>query len=222
MILCIAEVLNADELVEVRRQLAAGSFVDGRQTAGWHAGLVKNNQQLESGPVGRAAGAIVQKALLRHEVFRAGVLPHSLRPPLFSRSDIGQGYGPHVDDALMGDAPRGRSDVSVTVFLSAPESYEGGELVMDTPGGELSYKLAAGSAVTYPSTSLHRVTPVTAGRREAAVTWVQSLVRAAEQREILFDLDRARRAIFEAQGKTPAFDAVTKSYANLLRLWAEP
>lgn len=221
MILCIAEVLTDKELAAIRRHLAKGDFVDGRETAGWHARLVKHNQQLASGPGNSAAGEILRGALLRHEVFRAGVQPHRLRPPLFSRSGVGQGYGAHVDDALMGDAPRLRTDVSVTVFLSAPEDYEGGELVIDTPGGELGYKLAAGSALIYPATSLHRVEPVTAGRREVAVTWVQSLVRAAEQREILFDLDRARRAIFEADGKTPAFDAVTKSYANLLRLWAE-
>ncbi len=221
MILCLADLLNADELTAVRNCLAEGMFVDGRRTAGWHAKLVKNNRQLEPGPIARQAGEIVQQALLRNDVFRAGVLPHSVRPPMFARAGVGEGYGPHVDDALMAQRPHLRSDASVTVFLSAPESYDGGELVIDTTGGEQSFKLSAGSAVIYPSTSLHRVEPITSGERDVAVTWVQSLVRSAEKREILFDLDRARRAIFREHGKTAEFDLVSKSHANLLRLWAE-
>lgn len=221
MILCLADLLNADELTAVRKCLDQGTFVDGRRTAGWHAKLVKNNRQLEPGPIARQAGEIVQGALLRNDVFQAGVLPHSVRPPMFTRAGVGEGYGPHVDDALMAERPRLRSDASVTVFLSAPEGYDGGELVIDATGGEQSFKLSAGSAVIYPSTSLHRVEPITSGERDVAVTWVQSLVRSGEKREILFDLDRARRAIFRDHGKTAEFDLVSKSHANLLRLWAE-
>lgn len=221
MILCLADLLNADELTAVRKCLDQGTFVDGRRTAGWHAKLVKNNRQLEPGPIARQAGEIVQGALLRNDVFRAGVLPHSVRPPMFARAGVSEGYGPHVDDALMAQRPHLRSDASVTVFLSAPESYGGGELVIDTTGGEQSFKLSPGSAVIYPSTSLHRVEPITSGERDVAVTWVQSLVRSGEKREILFDLDRARRAIFRDHGKTAEFDLVSKSHANLLRLWAE-
>jgi PKHD-type hydroxylase len=221
MILCLADPLNADELTAIRKCLARGTFADGQRTAGWHAKLVKNNRQLESGPIAREAGEIVRAALLRNDVFRAGVLPHSLRPPMFARAGVGEGYGAHVDDALMAQRPHLRSDVSVTVFLSAPESYGGGELVIDTTGGEQSFKLSAGSAVIYPSTSLHRVEAITSGERDVAVTWVQSLVRSSEKREILFDLDCARRAIFRQHGKTAEFDLVSKSHANLLRLWAE-
>ena len=223
MILCLAGVLGSKELAELRARLADGKFVDGKLTAGWHARNVKDNRQLARGAVADEAGAIVAEALMRHEVFRSGALPVKLRPMLFSRTEAGMRYGSHVDDAVMGrDGPAPlRSDVSVTVFISDPGDYEGGELVIETTAGETGYKLEAGSAIAYPSTSLHQVTEVTRGRREAAVTWAQSMVRSAERREILFDLDTARRALFKAAGKNAEFDLITKSYANLLRQWAE-
>lgn len=228
MIVAIANVLDAERLREVRQLLAQGEYVDGTQTAGWHARLVKDNRQLAGGGQARQANAIVRKALLENEVFRAAVLPRRLRGMLFSRYQGGNAYGAHVDDALMGAGPsaeddgeRMRSDVSMTVFLSDPESYDGGELVIETTGGEQSYKLPAGSLVAYPSTTLHRIAPVTDGVREVAVGWVQSLVRAPDCREILFDLDTARRAVFEQAGKSREFDLISKSYANLLRRWAE-
>jgi PKHD-type hydroxylase len=148
------------------------------------------------------------------------VLPHRFAPPLFARYTPGMEFGTHMDNAVMG-AERMRSDVSVTVFLSEPEDYDGGELVMETSGGEVAYKLPAGSAVTYPSTMLHRVAPVTRGTREVAVTWAQSLVRAADRREILFDLERVGRTLFERDGKTPEFDLLNKSTANLRRMWVD-
>jgi len=131
-------------------------------------------------------------------------------------------YGSHVDDAIMGSARDFRTDVSFTVFLNDAADYDGGELVVETTGGETEYKLDAGAAIVYPSTSLHRVAPLTRGRREVAVGWAQSLVRDAGRREILFDLEAARREIFREQGKTRSFDLLSKSYSNLLRLWAEP
>lgn len=222
MILCLADLLAADAVAELRRLTAGAREADGRETAGWHARRVKRNRQLAKGAATAAAGAIVERALLAHPVFRAGVLPLRLRAPLFARYAPGMAYGTHVDDALMGEAPPLRTDVSVTLFLSDPADYDGGELVIETAGGETDDKLAAGAVVTYPATSLHRVAPVTRGERRVAVTWVQSAVRSAERREILFDLDRARRALFQASGKTTAFDLLAKSYANLLRLWAEP
>jgi PKHD-type hydroxylase len=129
-------------------------------------------------------------------------------------------FGTHMDNAVMG-ADRMRSDVSVTVFLNEPEEYDGGELVMETSAGEVPYKLPAGSAVTYPSTMLHRVAEVTRGTREVAVTWAQSLIRRPDQRELLFDLERASRAIFERDGKSAEFDLLNKSTANLRRMWVE-
>ena len=223
MIVCISQVLDAAALARVRELLARGSFVEGKLTAGWHARTVKDNRQLAPGAEAEAAGALVRDALMAHEVFRSAVLPLKLRPILFSRSDAGMAYGRHVDDAIMGRDPAQpmRSDVSVTVFLGEPDCYEGGELILEGPGGESGYKLEAGAAIVYPSTSLHRVSPVASGRREVAVAWAQSMVRSAERREILFDLDAARRAIFTEHGKTPEFDLIAKSYANLLRQWAE-
>jgi PKHD-type hydroxylase len=222
MIVCIANVLDSGQLQEVRALLGEGAYVDGRQTAGWHARLVKHNKQLAAGDAAARAGEIVHKALMDHEVFRAAVQPRHLRAMLFSRYEPGMDYGAHVDDALMGRAgERMRSDVSMTVFLSDAASYDGGELVMETTGGEQSYKLDAGAAVVYPSNTLHRVAPVTQGVREVAVSWAQSLVRGAEQREILFDLDTARRSLFQREGKSREFDLLSKSHANLLRMWAE-
>lgn len=226
MIACIARVLDDAAVARVRGLLDAARFGEGARTAGWHARLVKDNEQADAAdPAAREAAALVAAALLANPVFRAAVLPRRLRPVLFARYAAGRSYGPHVDDALMGlDDPAGplRTDVAVTVFLSPPGDYEGGALVLDTPGGEMAWRLEAGDAVAYPATTLHRVAPVARGERLAAVTWAQSLVRDPAAREILFDLDAARRAVFEREGKGVAFDLVAKSHANLLRRWAEP
>jgi len=222
MILCIADVLSAADLAEIRRLLDDAAFQDGRKTAGWHARKVKRNEQVDpASRTARTAGERIAAALEVNPVFTAGVQPRAIRPLLFSRYGEGMEYGPHVDDAIMGSKQRVRSDVSVTVFLNAPEEYDGGALVIESAGGEQSFKLPAGHAIAYPSTTLHRVERVTRGTRLVAVTWVQSLVRSADDREILFDLDMARRALFEQHGKTREFDLIAKSYANLLRRWSE-
>lgn len=225
MIAGIAGVLDAGLLASVCALLAGAQFVDGAATAGWHAQRVKDNEQAAGGhPAVREAGTLVAGALLANPVFRAAALPRRLRPVLFARYGEGRSYGAHVDDALMGlDDPAGllRTDVAVTVFLAGPEEYGGGELVIEAGGGEQAFKLGAGDAVAYAATTLHRVAPVTRGERLVAVTWAQSLVRDAAAREVLFDLDTARRAMFEREGKGTAFDLVSKSHANLLRRWAE-
>jgi PKHD-type hydroxylase len=222
VIVPIANVLDAETLAQVRELLARGTYVDGKHSAGWHARLVKNNSQLKGGEASQRAGTIIRDALLRSEVFRAAVRPHHVRPMMFSRYSDGQNYGAHVDDAIMG---RGddvtRSDVSLTVFLSDAEDYEGGELVIEGTGGEQTFKLDAGSVITYPSNTLHYVAPVTRGTREVAVSWAQSLVRDPQHREMLFDLDTARRSLFQREGKSREFDLISKTHANLLRLWAE-
>lgn len=141
---------------------------------------------------------------------------------MLSRYHPGMTYGVHVDDALMGATEPVRTDIATTIFLSRPEDYDGGELVIEGTGGDAEYKLPAGAAIFYPATSLHRVAPVGRGSRLAAVTWIQSLVREADRREMLFDLDSARRTLFEQTGKTREVDLLSKTYANLLRLWAEP
>jgi PKHD-type hydroxylase len=224
MIVPIANVLDSDGLQQVRDLLAQGQYVDGKQTAGWHAKLVKHNQQLAGGDVAAQADKIIREALLKHPVFDAAVRPQRLRSMLFSRYQGGNAYGAHVDDALMraGQAGRMRSDVSMTVFLSDPQDYDGGELVIEGTGGDQSFKLEAGCVITYPSNTLHYVAEVTRGTREVAVSWAQSLVRSPEHREILFDLDTARRTLFQREGKSREFDLMSKTQANLMRMWSEP
>jgi PKHD-type hydroxylase len=223
VILCLDAVLNAEQLARARAATAEASFVDGAATAGWHAKLVKRNRQAApDDPAATRLKTDMVAALRAHPTFRAAVLPRIIRPPLISRYDAGHAYGTHVDDALMGGDSPVRSDVSVTIFIASPDDYDGGELVIESSDGEFPYKLPAGAAIVYPSTHLHRVEPVTRGVREVAVTWVQSLVRDARHREALYDLDTARRALFKEGGKSRAFDLVAKTYANLLREWAEP
>lgn len=219
MITCLADVLTPQELAHVRQALDQTTFVDGRATAGWHAREVKRNLQAQPGAATDALAALVQQALRRHPVFDLAVRPHRMRLPLFSRYQPGMTYGTHVDDAVMGTDPPLRADIALTVFLSAPDDYDGGELVTDTTAGEQRFKLPAGCAVVYPASTLHRVEPVTRGERLAAIGWVQSLVRDAAQRELLFDLDTARRSLFTREGKTAEFDLLSKSVANLLRMW---
>ena len=220
MILCIGDVLDSAGLEQLRSTIAAGVFVDGVLSSGWASRLVKNNEQLAAGPALEAAQEKVITALRNSPVFMSAVMPRHFAPPLFARYVPGMQFGAHMDNPLMGPDHM-RADVSVTIFLSDPETYDGGELVMETTGGEAAYKLPAGSAVTYPTTMLHRVEPVTRGTREVAVTWAQSLFRRADHREILFDLERTARAIFEREGKSEHYDLINKSTSNLRRLWVD-
>ena len=218
MLITIADVLGAEEMEEIRTTLADMRFEDGRHTAGWSARLVKDNEQARAGASLRLLQERVSRAIQSHEVFELAVRPRALTPLLFSRYGVGQQYGSHVDNPLMDGL---RTDVSFTLFLAAPETYDGGELVIETAAGEDEVKLPAGCLVAYPSTTLHRVAPVTRGERLVAVGWAQSYVREPGRREILFDLESAKRRLFETHGKTPEFDLVAKSAANLLRMWAE-
>ncbi len=219
MMIMIANVLDADNLQWLRDNMRKTRYVDGRRTAGREARPVKRNEQVDRGdPLLAEMQDLVVDRLLDNALFRMATRPHVVRPPLFSRYDAGMAYGSHVDDAIMGGM---RTDVSVTVFLSEPEDYDGGELVIESAAGEQDVKLPAGSAVCYPTTSLHRVAPVVSGERLAAVTWVRSLVRDADARELLFDLETARHALFERLGKTPELDLLAKTQSNLLRRWAE-
>ncbi|WP_449285866.1 Fe2+-dependent dioxygenase [Marinobacter sp. PE14] len=223
MIICIDQILTPEQLQRIRNALDGGQFQDGRSTAGWHAKLVKNNEQLKvSGGQAESLRTEVEKALTEHPLFQMAVRPAKVTPLIFSRYRDGMTYGNHVDDPVMGrGAGRLRTDVSFTLFLDDPESYDGGELVTETTAGEQSYKLPAGAAVVYPSSTLHRVDPVTRGQRRVAIGWAQSTIREPAQREVLFDLDTARRQLFEREGKTTEFDLLTKSLANLQRFWTE-
>jgi len=217
MQIVIGNVLSAEELDSLRTALARAQFADGRETAGFSARLVKNNLQAADRRL-ETLRALVAERILGNELFRLAVRPKALTPLMFSRYDPGMQYGSHVDDALMDGM---RTDVSFTLFLSEPESYDGGELVIESAAGEDAVKLAAGALVAYPSTSLHHVAAVTGGARYAAVGWARSLIRDAARRELLFDLDTARRQLFARDGKTAEFDLISKSTANLLRMWME-
>lgn len=222
MILCIDQVLTPEELEEIHSLLKEAEFVNGQLTAGQYAKLVKNNQQLKGNSnTAQEIRTIVNKALHRNALFQSAIKPKVIRPILFSQYQPGMSYGTHADNAIMGDEDLTRSDVSLTLFLSDPSTYQGGELMIDTSLGEQAFKLAAGSMIVYPSTTLHRVAEVTAGIRLAAVTWIQSIIRDPHEREILFDLDTVRHSTFEKQGKTLEFDLLCKVHANLLRKWAE-
>lgn len=220
MMLQIADVLDAPTTAAMRDALAAQArFEAGAATAGWHARLVKHNLQATPDD-GEVQGVLrkAEAALRAHPVFRAAVQPRTFIRVMVNRYESGMEYGPHVDAALIDGE---RADVSFTVFLCDPQSYDGGELIVDGPDAERRVKLAAGSAVVYPATSLHRVTPVTKGMRLAVVGWVRSHVRRGEEREILFDLENSLAQVFEQDGKTPLFDRLTKVHANLLRLWSD-
>lgn len=223
MIFSIADILTPEEITEITSYLTEAEFIDGKLTAGWHAKLVKNNQQLKSGTAQKTLQNKIQQALNRNALFQTAVRPKVVHSLLFSRYDSGMSYDTHVDNALMGsnNSRIWRSDVSFTIFLSSPADYEGGELIIEGVQEEKNYRLAPGAAIVYPSTTLHRVAPVTRGTRLVVVGWVQSFIREASNREILFDLDTARRAIFAQAGKTTEFDLISKSIANLLRKWAD-
>lgn len=222
MIICIENVLQPPDLELILNKLKKAEFIDGKLTAGWYAKEVKNNLQLPNdSDITLELQEIINQALEEEALFQSAIKPKKIRPILFSRYQPGMYYDYHIDNVIMGEEDRMRSDVSLTLFLSDPNSYEGGELVIDHSLGEQSFKLDAGSMIVYPSTTLHRVAPVISGERFVAVTWIQSLVRDAGDREILFDLDTTRKSIYQKYGKTTEFDLLSKSHANLLRKWAD-
>ncbi|MEL6930392.1 MAG: Fe2+-dependent dioxygenase [Cyanobacteria bacterium J06600_6] len=222
MIFTIPNVLSPEELKSINSSLSTADFVDGKLTAGWNAKLVKNNQQLnKKTPIGKQLTQQVKSAFNRNQLFQTAIRPKSIHSVLFSRYDKGMSYGRHVDNAIMRNNGMWRSDMSFTLFLNSPKEYEGGELTIEGTDAEVRYKLGAGSAIVYPSTTLHRVNEVTSGSRLVCVGWLQSLIRDSSDREILFDLETARRVIFAKDGKTPEFDLISKSVANLLRKWVD-
>jgi PKHD-type hydroxylase len=218
MILAVPDVLSAADVTALRNGLAAADFVPGESTAGWAASRVKANLQAADGPETEAMRALVQQRLMAHPVLALATRPKTILGPLFARYQAGHAYGTHVDNALIGGV---RTDVSFTLFLSDPQSCDGGELVIDTPSGEEAFKLAPGSVVTYPATTLHRVAPVRRGERLAAAGWIRSHVRDAARRELLFDLETARRRLFDREGKTAEADLLAKCAANLMRMWCD-
>jgi PKHD-type hydroxylase len=222
MLLKIEGLLSAAELAQLRTQLADVKFEDGRTTAGVAVRDVKHNLQSAAQDQALAEPQqLLGAALVRNELFSQWVLPRRLLPPMFNRYDSGMDYGGHVDNAVMGGGDPLRADVSITVFLTDPADYDGGELVINSDGEPQSVKLAAGSAVIYPSTSIHKVQKVTRGSRLCGVTWAQSFVRDEPRREMLYELMQvARWARGVAPGSAEAMK-ISKLRANLMRLWAE-
>ena len=221
--LAIEKVLAPEEVAEFRQRLEGAAWVDGRATAGHRSGEVKRNLQVAAGDeVGRALGARIVERLSRNALFVTAALPQRVFPPLFNRYEAGMGFGNHIDNALRGDADRIRTDLSATLFLSGPDEYDGGELVVEDTLGTHSVKLAAGDMILYPGSSVHRVEAITRGSRVAAFFWIQSLVRDAQRRRILLDLDLAIQGLRARGGEGPELLALSGVYHNLLREWAEP
>lgn len=224
MLIRIDNVLGKEELDTLKRQLAELKFEDGQISAGTVAQCVKHNLQLnvEKEPRARPAADIILSAANRNPTFVSATLPQRLSTPMFNRHESGMNYGNHVDNAIVGLQPaRMRTDIAATVFLSRPEDYEGGELVVESTYGALRIKLPAGSAVVYPARNVHRVEPVSRGSRLASVFWIQSMVRDDERRRILFDLDAAIGGLRKRSGDWPEINTLVACYHNLLREWAE-
>jgi PKHD-type hydroxylase len=225
MLLHIPRVLTEAQVRHCRALLEQAKWVDGRETSGHLAARVKHNLQVdEATPEAREMGNVVVTALERTPLFMAAALPLKVFPPLFNRYEPGMTFGAHVDNAireLTGAPQRVRTDLSATLFLGAPEEYDGGELVIDDTYGAHSVKLPAGDMILYPASSLHRVEPVTRGVRFASIFWVQSMVRDDGERGLLFDLDMAISQVSEAQPDHPGVVALTSCYHNLLRRWAD-
>ena len=223
MLLSAPGVLKPDEVALARSWLEGAPFVEGRLSAGAAARGVKSNEELQGGaPDLERLNRLVMGNLVRHPAYRAGALPLHVASPLFARYRPGMAYGDHLDDPIMGaDGVMYRSDVSVTIFLSAPEEYDGGELVIRTAAGEQAVKYAAGDAVLYPAGSIHRVNPVTRGERLVAVTWVQSLVRDAARRELLYGLNAAREKLLQSAPGAEETAQVNAAYLNLIRMWSD-
>lgn len=228
MLLHIPNVLDGGQVAHFRQRLADAGWADGKLTAGYQSAQAKDNAQLpESDPVAKELGGLVLDALGRSPLFFSAALPRRIYPPLFNRYGGGQSFGFHIDNAIRYDRGPGgsqvpvRTDLSSTLFLSAPEDYDGGELVIQDTYGTQRVKLPAGDLLLYPGTSLHQVTPVTRGERVASFFWTQSLVRDAGQRRELFELDLAIRSLTAAQPGHAALVQLTGVYHNLLRRWSD-
>ena len=224
MLLHIPDVLSSEQVASARRQLDAAEWRDGRITAGHQSARVKQNSQLgETDPVSEEIGEVILSALPQLPLFISAALPLRIFPPLFNRYESGQAFGSHVDNAVrqVSTGHRIRTDLSATLFLSDPDDYDGGELVVEDTYGVHGVKLPAGHMVLYPSSSLHHVRAVTRGTRIASFFWIQSMVRDASQRSVLFDLDMAIVRLTQDAPGNPALVSLTGCYHNLLRMWAE-
>lgn len=226
MLLHIREVLTPEALSRCRSIVETAEWVDGKKTAGTQAKKVKNNRQLpEDAEASKAARAIVLNGLANSALFMTGALPKKTFPPLFNRYDgNSNSFGNHIDNSMRTSPINGawvRTDLSATLFLTEPHEYDGGELIIEDTFGTQSIKLAAGDMILYPSSSVHRVEPVTRGARIASFFWIESMVRDDAQRKLLFDLDMSILTLRKTEGDTEPVVRLTGCYHNLLRMWAD-
>jgi PKHD-type hydroxylase len=226
MLICVPDVLSRADVADFRNVMNAAEWEDGRSTAGAQSAMVKKNEQLPpNGDLSRQLGERVIKALAGNLLFISAAIPRHIFPPLFNRYGVGQHFGVHIDNAVRGDHLTGvriRTDLSVTLFLSDPEEYDGGELVVEDDYGSHEVKLPAGHLVLYPATSLHTVTPITRGVRMASFFWLQSMIRDGHARSMIFDLDNAIQGLVERLGRNDSqVVKLTGLYHNLIRYWAD-
>ena len=225
MLIAIPNVLSAAQVEEARRQLNTAEWVDGRATAGHQGARVKDNEQMPvDNPVAQQVGNAILRALNANQLFMSAALPLHILPPMFNRYSGGQTFGTHVDGSIRiipNTGHRIRTDLSATLFFAGPEEYDGGELVIEDTYGSKSVKLPAGHMILYPSTSLHRVTPVTRGTRLCSFFWIQSMIRHDGHRSMLFEMDVAIQRLGAENATHPSVVSLTGVYHNLLRQWAE-
>jgi PKHD-type hydroxylase len=222
MLTRLEAVLDSRQIEAAKQLMQHGRFVDGILSAGMAAQRVKHNEELSLGDQQLTElNNLVMGSLVRHPVYSSAAIPKKVAAPYYARYTQGMAYGEHVDDPVMGQGEIYRSDLSVTIFLSGPADYEGGELLIQTDFGAQSVKLPAGDAVLYPSSSIHRVSEVTSGERLVAVSWIQSLVRDPDKRALLHELNQARESMLQEQPDAPETARVNHSYINLVRMWSE-
>jgi PKHD-type hydroxylase len=225
MLVEIKNILGETELQKIQELLKTANFRDGHLSAGMVAQQVKNNLEVADENINTSLNNIVMNNVVCHPRYQQAALPHRIAAPFYARYETGMEYGEHIDDPIMGVASslgeRYRSDLAMTIFLNSPKDYDGGELVIQTPFGEQSIKLNAGDAVLYPATTRHRVAKVTNGERLVAVTWIQSLIRDNEQRELLYQLSKTREKMLRKNPDSEDTKRIDSTYVNLVRMWSE-
>ncbi|QMU62401.1 MAG: Fe2+-dependent dioxygenase [Gammaproteobacteria bacterium] len=221
MLVKIKSILGDAELQKIQKLLKNAKFRDGHLSAGMAAQQVKNNLEVSDEDITSSLNNIVMNNVLRQPIYQQAALPHRIAAPFYARYETGMEYGEHIDDPIMGQGDRYRSDLAMTIFLNSPDEYEGGELIIQSSYGEQSLKLNAGDAVLYPATTRHRVAKVTSGQRLVAVTWVQSLIRDNEQRELLYQLSKTREKWLHKDPDSEDTKRIDSTYVNLVRMWSE-
>ena len=221
MLVHLKHILGINEINQAKELLEGATFQDGKLSAGFVAQKVKNNEEAIDAYTAEKLNEIVMGNLVRHPTYNKAALPHKVAAPFYARYQPGMNYGEHIDDPIMGKDNRYRSDIAITIFISSPEEYEGGELKIQTPYSEQAIKYPAGDAVLYPATTRHQVMPVTKGERLVAVTWVQSLVRSHEQRDLLYQLNETREKMLRKNPDSEETKRIDLVYINLVRMWSD-